>query len=143
MKNAKTNAQLVAKHAILTAVVSSGASGSARQTARLLKVHHRNVIMAVQRRATMTSGEQVMWTLSVRKRRSDATSDAVRDEVIAWWNAETRPSPNRKEVVRQWIAPGVYEKHHTQYLLESQARNLLNLCEVCYFVPLLCLGWKR
>ena len=121
VKSAKTSAQLVAKHAILTAVVSSGASGSARQTAHTLKVHHCNVIKAVQRRAMMTSGERVLWTLSVQKRRSDATSDAVRNIVIAWWNAETRPSPNRKEVVRQWIAPGVYESHHTQYLLESQA----------------------
>ena len=76
--------------------------------------------MVVQRRTSTTSGEHVMWTLSVQKRRSDAISDVVLDEVIAWWNAATRPSPNRKEVVREWIAPGVYEEHHTQYLLESQ-----------------------
>lgn len=122
VKNAKTRAQLVSKHAILTAVVSSrsSGSGSARQTARLLNVHHRNVTMAVQRRASMGSSEHIIWTLSVRKQRSDRTSDSVKAEVIAWWIGETRASPNRKEVVKKWIAAGVYEKHHTQYLLESQ-----------------------
>jgi hypothetical protein len=101
VKNAKSRAQLVSKHAILTAVVSSGGSSSARQTARLLNVHHRNVTSAVQRRASMASTEHILWTLSVRKRRSDATSELVKAEVIAWWTAQTRPSPNRKEVVKK------------------------------------------
>jgi hypothetical protein len=43
----------------------------------------------------------------------------VRDIVTAWWVAETRPSPNRKEVVRKWVAPKTYVEHHAQYLLES------------------------
>ena len=33
--------------------------------------------------------------------------------------AETRPNPNRKEVVRKWVAPKTYVEHHAQYLLES------------------------
>ena len=116
VKTSKTKAHLATKHAILTAAVTTGTQVSARQTARLLGVHHRNVAMAAQRRATMVSEVHMEWTLSVRKTRSDATSLVVRDIVTTWWAVETRPSPNRKEVVRKWVAPKTY---HAQYLLES------------------------
>lgn len=119
VKTSKTKAHLATKHAILTAAVTTGTRVSARQAARLLGVHHRNVAMAAQRRATMVSEVHMEWTLSVRKTRSDATSLVVRDIVTAWWAAETRPSPNRKEVVRKWVAPKTYVEHHAQYLLES------------------------
>jgi hypothetical protein len=66
----------------------------------------------------MVSEVHIQWTLSVRKTRSDATTPAVKDVVTAWWGAETRPSPNRKDVVRQWVAPKTYVEHHAQYLLE-------------------------
>ena len=119
VKTSKTKAHLATKHAILTAAVTNGTGLCARQTARLLGVHHRNVAMATQRRATMLSEVHMEWTLSVRKTRSDATSSVVTDIVTAWWAAETRPSPNRKEVVRKWVAPKTYVQHHSQYLLES------------------------
>ena len=119
VKTSKTRAQLATKHAILTAAVTNGTRVSARQTARLLGVHHRNVAMAAQRRASMVSAVHIQWTLSVRKTRSDATTSAVKDIVHAWWVAETRPSPNRKDVVRKWVAPKTYVEHHAQYLLES------------------------
>ena len=132
VKTSKTKAHLATKHAILTAVVTTGTQVSTRQTARLLGVHPRNVAKATQRRATMVSEVHMEWTLSVRKVRSDATSSMVKDIVAAWWAAETRPSPNRKEVVRKWVAPKTYVQHHAQYLLESlvSARNPLH-----YFVP--------
>ena len=120
VKNARCRSDLVTKHAILTAAVSSGASTSKRQKARLLGVHSRNVRSAMQRRSSMESTEQIVWALSVRKLRKDATSESVKAVVIAWWVAETRASPNRKEVVKHWIAPGVRERHHCKYLLESQ-----------------------
>jgi hypothetical protein len=119
VKTSKTRAHLATKHAILTAAVTNGLGVCARQTARLLGVHHRNVAMATQRRASMLTEDHMEWTLSVRKTRSDATSGVVQDIVTAWWAAETRPSPNRKEVVRKWVAPKTYVQHHAQYLLES------------------------
>ena len=119
VKTSKTRAQLVTKHAILTAAITNGTQASARQTARLLGVHHRNVTMAANRRANMVSSVHIQWTLSVRKTRSDATSPFVKDIVGDWWATQTRPSPNRKEVVRKWVAPKTYVQHHAQYLLES------------------------
>ena len=119
VKTSRTRAQLVTKHAILTAAITNGALGSARRMARLLGVHHRNVTMAASRRATMLSNVHIQWTLSVRQTRSDATSADVKDIVGNWWATQTRPSPNRKEVVRKWVAPKTYDQHHAQYLLES------------------------
>ena len=55
VKTSKTKAHLATKHIILTAAVTNGTRVSARQTTRLLSVHHRNVAMAAQRRATMVS----------------------------------------------------------------------------------------
>ena len=69
----------------------------------------------------MDSSRDIAWILSVRSQRWDVTSDSVKAVVTAWWVSETRANPNRKEVVKKWIAPGKHEKHHTQYLLESQA----------------------
>ena len=100
VKTSKTKAPLATKHAILTAAVTNGTGVCAHQTARLLGVHHRNVAMATQRRALMLSEVHMQWTLSVRKTRSNATSLLVKDIVTAWWAAKTRPSPNRKDVVR-------------------------------------------
>ena len=119
VKTSKTKAHLATKHAILTAVVTDGSRVSARQTARLLSVHHRNVAMAAHRRATMVSEVHIQWTLSVRKTKSNATTSAVKDIVTVWWAAETRPSPNRKDVVKMWVAPKTYVQHHAHYLLES------------------------
>ena len=119
VKTSKTKAHLATKHATLTAAVTIGTQVSAHQTARLLGVHHRNVAMAAQRRATMVSEVHMEWNLSIKKTRSDATSSVMRDIVTAWWVAKTRPSPNRKEVVRKWVAPKTYVEHHAQYLLES------------------------
>ena len=131
VKTSKTKAQLATKHAILTTAVTNGTQVSARQTARLLGIHYQNVAMAAQRRATMVNAMYIQWTLLVRKTRSDATTSAVRDTVTAWWVAETRPSPNRKEMVRKWVAPKTYVEHHTQYLLESLVSGRIH---IHYFV---------
>ena len=119
VKTSKTKSHSATKHVILTSAVTNGTQVSACQTTRLLGVHPRNVAMAAQRQATMVSEVHMEWTLSVRKIRSDATSSMVKDIVTAWWAAKTRPSPNRKEVVRKWVAPKTYVQHHAHYLLES------------------------
>lgn len=120
VKQAKNKVELATKHAILTAVVSSGSSGSIRKKARLLGVHHRNVSAAILRRKKMNSRERFQWVLSVRKVRVDVLSNATKNAVVKWWISETRMSPNRKEVVRKRIGPGDYEEKPTQYLLETQ-----------------------
>lgn len=127
MRTLKTRAQLVIKHTILTTTVTNGTQAFARQTSHFLGVHHQNVTMVANMRATMVSNVHVQWTLSVRRTRSDATSPFVKDIVSAWWVAETWPNPNYKEAVRKWVAPKTYVQHHAQYLLESLVSTLVPL----------------
>jgi hypothetical protein len=122
VKSSRSRSHLVTKHAILTIAVSLGIQSTARQTARVLGLHHRNLLLVVHRRAAKVSKDHMHWTLSIRKIRSDVVTKSVKEAVVCWWVAETRPSPNVKEVVRKWVVPGIYEKMHTQYLLESQVK---------------------
>jgi hypothetical protein len=59
MKSSKSKAQLAVKHALFTAVVNSGVQTTMRQIACMLGIHHRNVLMAVQRRASMASKDHI------------------------------------------------------------------------------------
>lgn len=122
VKQSKSRAQLVTKHAILTAAVGSGRSGSMRKKARLLGVHHRNVSAAISRRCKMDSAEKFHWVLSMRKVRVDVLSTKTKNSVISWWISQTRMSPNRKEVAKKRIGGGLYEEKPAQYLLETQVR---------------------
>jgi hypothetical protein len=67
VKSSRSRAHLVMKHVILTAAVSSGIQSTARQTTRVLGLHHRNLLLAVHRRAAMVSEDHMHWTLSVKK----------------------------------------------------------------------------
>ena len=119
VKTSKTKAHLATKHAILIAAITNGTRVSARQATCLLGVHHRNVAMAAHRRATIVSEMHIQWILFVWNTKSDAITSVVKDIIIAWWAAKTRPSLNRKEVVMKWGAPKAYVQQHAQYLLES------------------------
>jgi hypothetical protein len=55
VKRSRSKAQLVVKHVLLIAIVSSGVQMTMRQTAPMLAVHYRKVLMAVQRQALMAS----------------------------------------------------------------------------------------
>ena len=101
VKNARSKAELVTKHAIFTAAISSVPSMSSREKARLLGVHPRNIRAVVQRRGAMDSSKDIAWILSVRSQRWDVTSKSVKAVVTAWWVSETRASPNQKEVVKK------------------------------------------
>jgi hypothetical protein len=54
VKRSRSKAQLVVKHALLTAVVSFGVQTTMRQTTSMLGVHYRNVLLAVQWQARST-----------------------------------------------------------------------------------------
>jgi len=131
VKSINSNTNLATRHAIFTAVVSSGASSvSQREKARLLQVHPRNLAMASKRRMALEAADEFAWVLSIRKKRKDRMCDSWKVAAIAWWVSECRMSPNRKEVVRGLVSPGVYEKRPAQYLLESTVSSTASY--MCY-----------
>ena len=65
IKQANSDAKLVAKHAILTAVVSGGSISSVRQVAKALSVHPRNITLAMERQGEMDVEGNFLWTLTI------------------------------------------------------------------------------
>lgn len=96
---------LATKHALSTAAVSANPSSSARGVAKLLDVHHRNISLAIVRREEIEDG-CFLWTLSIRKRRTDGIPESVKTFVIKFWAKNTRVSPNRKDITTKHIGPG-------------------------------------
>jgi len=64
----------------------------------------------------------VLWTLSVRRKKMDGMTAKVKNVVLTWWVSETRVSPNKKDVTRKRIGPGVYDERPTHYLMETQVK---------------------
>jgi hypothetical protein len=123
IKQANSGAKLAAKHAILTAAVSGGSISSVREVAKALSVHPRNIMLAMERRGAMDVEGNFLWTLTIRRTRTDGVGEAVKEVVIMWWIQETRVSPNRKQVARRRIAAGVYDEKPLHFLMEPQVCN--------------------
>jgi hypothetical protein len=49
----------------------------------------------------------------------DGLNEGTKNIICFWWISETRVSPNKKDVARKRIKPKQYEKHATNFLLES------------------------
>ena len=113
---------LATRHALLTAAVSTGNISSVRQVAIALDVHPRSIRQALVRRRLMCESGAFLWTLSVRRKRMDGMIAEVKNAVLTWWVSETRVSPNKKDVTRKRIGPGLYDEKPTHYLMETQVR---------------------
>lgn len=120
VKRANSAAKLAAKHAILDATVSCQSESSVRQVAKALGVHHRNVHMAINRRVVLSATGHFLFSLTVRRKRTDGLKEEERIVIITWWVCESRVSPNKKDVTRKRLAPGVFDEKPTHYLQETQ-----------------------
>ena len=123
VKRANSAAKLAAKHAILDATVSCQRESSVRQLAKALGIHHRNVHRAINRRDVLSATGQFLFCLTVRRKRTDGLREEERIVIITWWVVETRVSPNKKDVTRKRLAPGVFDEKPTHYLQETQVHR--------------------
>lgn len=112
LRKAKT---VHAKNIVTMFAVAPGI-GSGRGVAGLLGVDRRNIKKAVARRVLLDTQEDAFWLHDLRRGCSDAISDAVKKIITNWWAEETTVSPNRKDIIRKWIAPKLYVEHATHYL---------------------------
>lgn len=71
VRNANSASKLAIKHAILDASVLEQGDSSARQVAKVLRIHHRNVSKAVVRREILHTAGDFLFSLSVRTKRVD------------------------------------------------------------------------
>jgi len=59
-----------------------------------------------------------LWSLFLRKKRSDVLSPSIK-VVISWWVSKTRIIPGRKEVTQRRRSPHVANEKPTHYLMET------------------------
>ncbi len=118
MKGSNNVAKLVAKHVILTIIVSLDKSqSSCKQTTHLLNVHPWNVAKVVHHRKLMNFSREFFWTLSICNKRSDMLSPTTKAVILVWWSSETYMNPNCKEVVKKHLTP------HVSFALPSKSSN--------------------
>jgi hypothetical protein len=110
-------ADMLARKAVLLDAAVSSTVTNAKALSRVLKVHPRNLRVAISRRRTVRLAG-TPFALAKRKKRP-GLPNAVKELVLKWWTEETRVSPNRKEIVQKWISRNVREQHCTHYLLET------------------------
>jgi hypothetical protein len=120
VRSANSASKLAIKHAILDASILEHGDSSARQVAKVLRIHHRNVSKAVVRREVMHTAGDFLFSLSVRTKRVDGIALDEKQIIIKWWISETRVSPNKKDVTRKRISASVRDEKPTHYLQETQ-----------------------
>lgn len=117
---------LLAKNIVTTLAVAPGGLGSERGVASLLGVDRRNIKKALARRVLLDNSQDAFWLRDLRRVRSAAISSSNKKTITNWWEEETTVSPNRKDIIRKWIAPKVYIEHATHYLQLSQVTFIIS-----------------
>ena len=120
VRSSNSASKLAIKHAILDASILEHGDSSARQVARVLRIHHRNVSKAVVRREVLHAAGDFLFSLSVRTKRVDGLGLDEKQIIIKWWILETRVSPNKKDVTRKRISASIRDEKPTHYLQETQ-----------------------
>lgn len=120
MKQTETSLKLVMKHAILIAFVNNNSTSSFKEKVQVLKVHPRNVAMALHCRESMQMSKTFICPLSIWKKWKDMLAPRTKVIVLSWWAIETHMSPNQKEVVKKKLWSHLYENKLIQHLMETQ-----------------------
>jgi hypothetical protein len=116
--------KLVAKHVLLTIAINVHSSSSTRDVTKTLSVHHRNVNVVISRQKLINDNGFALWSLSVKKKRTNGLLELLRKIVIDWWTSKTRVSPNKRDVTQRRLEAMVYDERPTHFFMEIQALNL-------------------
>jgi hypothetical protein len=81
-----------------TVVVNAHNSSSTKDVAKTLSVHHKNVNAVISRRNLIDDNGFALWSLSVKKKRTDGLLELLKKVVIDWWTSETLVSLNKNDV---------------------------------------------
>jgi hypothetical protein len=117
-KQANSNVILVVKHYILTTSISARAS-STRGIGQMLGVHHWNVCVAIVCRTLMCDSGVPLWTLKLRKKRSDGILPSTKNVIVNWWAVKNRVSPNKSDVTCKRLEVGIFDEKPTHFLMET------------------------
>jgi hypothetical protein len=98
IKQATSSAKLASKHVIILATINEGPTSSMRNIAKVLGVQTRNISITMQRCKIISDTCDVLWSLSIRKKRTNGSTIVAKIVVVGWWAYETQVSPNKANV---------------------------------------------
>lgn len=142
-KNPHTSGLLARKRSILEAAVSE-IEADFSKFHRILGTNKVNVVGAIDRVHNASTTLSTRLVVPCRRKREGGISDAVKIVVMTWWTAETRVSPNRKDIRRKRLGRSLYDTHPAHLLMETQVLKKLDLplfgdcnfkcipCIICY-----------
>ena len=120
VKVANSSERLARKSALLDAAVSLGIDG-VRPLSRVLDTTQASISIALSRRVYAPNQADTVCSLRLHRKKREGLSDYVKRCIEAWWNGQTKVSPNKKDIVRHRVSRRVWaEPHPTHYLCETQ-----------------------
>jgi hypothetical protein len=120
IKQVNFSAKLASKHAILSTTITAGPTFSMRNITKVLGVHPRNISIAMQRHKITNDVGDVLWSLSIRRKRTDGCTNVAKTTALTWWASETRVNPNKANVTTKCLEAGMWDEKPTHYLMETQ-----------------------
>ncbi len=109
---------------LLTDVINADSSSSTKDVTKTLSVHHRNVSVVISRRKLISHNGFTLWSLFVRKKKTNGLLELLQKTIIDWWTLKTRLSPNKSDVTQRRLEAMVYDERPTHFLMEIQVMNL-------------------
>jgi hypothetical protein len=87
---------------------------------RVLGLHPRNIANALERCRIASNSNIPLWSLLVRKIKSNGKIIDVKNAAIAWWAFETHVSLNKAHVMKKCLEAKVYDEKPTHFLMDIQ-----------------------
>ena len=132
VKASLSEEELKLKRALCMMLVNSegvpSRSISNSEMARFTGLHRRNFAAANSRLKQAEAGSFPLHLCRRHKPQSRCITQEIKDTVFAFWQTETRVSPNKKDVCRQRVGRKAHIKHPVHLLDESQvcSKKLFN-----------------
>jgi hypothetical protein len=68
----------------------------------------------------MCDSGALLWSLTMKKKRTNGIPPNIWNLIVNWWVIESRVSNDKSEVTRKWLEVGVYDEKPTHFLMETQ-----------------------
>jgi hypothetical protein len=101
VKSSKSNLELTNKHCLISSIIHVGPSFATSGIVRVVGLHPRNIVNALERHMIANNPSIPLWSLSVRNHKIDGCTIDVKNVAIAWWASKTRVSPNKDDVMKK------------------------------------------
>ncbi|KAG0572176.1 hypothetical protein KC19_VG074600 [Ceratodon purpureus] len=89
--------------------------------AKCIGMNRKTLRRGVRRRRLLNQrADGEFWAKVYRKKRKDVLSQTTIDTVVCWWEEETKVSPCKKDIRREWVGVKEFVTHATHWLEESQ-----------------------